>query len=546
MHSNTAHPNHSPPSPITEKSRERLRKKLELNPLHAGVGLKLIFTETGLANRRLLVMLLLMRLCWGGSAGAADYLFQPNVMIPMRDGVQLAANIFLPENAGAVPCLLMRTPYGKGDKSLHVGTQFASRGYAVLVQDCRGRGDSQGIWDPFVYDPKDGFDTQEWIGARDWSNGKIGTFGGSYGGWTQWASAPERSRFLTVMFSVVPFCDVYEFAYPGGALQLALLMGWGSGVGGIRLQPSGLQHALRYLPLAKWDSQFDKTVGYLRDWVAHTTYDEYWQQRGIQGRFEDIEIPVLNIGGWYDIFSKATLEMTERVRRQSNNRYARRNQFVILGPWSHGVGSRRIGQLDFGEAAKLDIPQIRRDWFDYWLQGSETGVEDWPAYKIFVMGENRWRAEHEWPLKRTQYTKFYLHSLGNANSRSGDGMLARKIPEAESTDQFVYDPTNPVPTLGGNNLMGAPAGPFDQSEIETRPDVLVYTTAPLQHELEVTGQVRMVLYAASTASDTDFTAKLLDVHPDAKAYSIRSQPNRSGRGLRARFTPETAFQVAGF
>ncbi len=447
--------------------------------------------------------------------------FESNVMIPMRDGTHLAANIFRPKGDGAFPTILSRTPYGKGAKNHGMGRLYARQGYAMVLQDCRGRGDSEGLWDPFRYDADDGFDTQQWVGQQPWCNGKIGTAGGSYVGWTQWASAPKGSPYVKAMAPVVPFCEAYDDAYYGGAFQLALMMNWGAGVGGARPAPDRIAEAFRFLPLNRYDDQLDKEVFYLEDWVRHSVYDDYWKLRGM-GRqaFKDIKVPVLNIGGWYDIFSKTTLDMVVRVRSESSDRAVRRNQFAVMGPWTHGVGSRKVGALDFGESANLNIGELQMKWFDYWLRGKETGVQNWPAFQIFVMGENQWRGESEWPLARTQYTPYYLMSKGHAAKINGDGLLSRTEPGHSENDRFVYDPNDPAPTVGGNNLGGAPAGPYDQTAVEQRPDVMVYSSAPLTQPLEVTGPVKMVLFASSSAKDTDFTAKLVDVHPDGKAYNL--------------------------
>ena len=450
-----------------------------------------------------------------------NYVFEPNVMIPMGDGTRLAANIFRPVGAEPFPTILSRTPYGKGSKTHAQGRFYANRGYAMVIQDCRGRGQSKGVWEPFRYDADDGCDTQEWVGKQPWCNGRIGTVGTSYSGWTQWASAPKNSQYLQAMSPVVPFCNAYDMAYDGGAFQLALMMNWGAKVGGAPLPADEMAEAFRFLPLNRFDDQLSNEVRYLEDWVKHPVDDEYWKQRGI-GReaFDDISVPILNFGGWYDVFSKATLEMTRGVRQESNSSTARQRQIAIIGPWGHAVGRRKVGQLDFGQAAILDVRQLQKRWFDHWLRDEKTGVENWPAYKIFVMGENKWRGENEWPLARTQYTPFYLQSNGDAAKINGGGTLDRKKPDAAGTDSFLFDPTNPVPTSGGNNHRSAPAGPFDQTEVEERDDVLVYTSAPLPQSIEVTGPVKMVLYAASSAKDTDFTAKLVDVHPDGKAYNL--------------------------
>ena len=448
------------------------------------------------------------------------FVVETDVQIPMRDGTKLAADIFRPKGDGRFPCILMRTPYGKPDEQSGEAKGFTAAGYALVVQDCRGRGKSQGVWDPFRYDVEDGFDTQEWIGQRAWCNGNIGTAGGSYVGWTQWAPAPKQSRYLKAMVPVVPFVNAYDLAYTGGAFQLALLMGWGSAVGGVVLAPDKLQEAFRHLPLCTFGEQFEKKVPYLDEWIKHSTYDNYWKERGIDYRYADVTVPILNIGGWYDIFSKTTLDQVTQVRASSRDRRVRRNQFAIIGPWTHAFGARNVGELDFGADAALNLVDFQFRWFEYWLKGRETGVQDWPAYYLFVMGENRWRGEDEWPLKRTRFVSYFIHSAGHAASVKGDGSMNTAEPSDEPQDRFTYDGKNPVPSVGGNNLVGATAGPQDQTRVEEREDVLVYSTPPLEQDIEVTGPVKLVLWAASSARDTDFTGKLVDIHPDGKAYNL--------------------------
>lgn len=445
-------------------------------------------------------------------------------MIEMRDGVKLAANLFLPAEEGPFPTILIRSPYGKGDEKSGHGTRYAANGYAVVIQDCRGRGDSEGTWEPFVYDANDGYDTQEWIGRQPWSNGTIGTAGGSYVGFTQWISAPNASRYLTCMVPAVPFTNSYkDIVYVGGAYQLALCMSWGGMMGAtIDIGKFDFNKAYRHVPLQTWDTTIGQEVFYLRDWVAHSTYDEYWKQRGIDDQFSEVTVPVLNIGGWYDIFSKATIEQISQVRDCSDNVAMRRNQCLIMGPWVHGISKDgKVGEMDFGKDSYIEVSDKEFDWFEYWLKGKNTGVQHWPPYTIFVMGENEWRGENEWPLARTQYTSIYLNSNGKANTLNGDGTLTfHSPPSSQPVDSFVYDPDNPVPTTGGNNLFGAPAGPYDQQQVEARDDVLVYTSDLLVDPVEVTGPVTLVLYASTTAEDTDFTGKLVDVHPDGRAINL--------------------------
>jgi uncharacterized protein len=452
---------------------------------------------------------------------SSPFAFEADVKIPMRDGVHLLANIFRPKGEGPWPVILVRTPYGKQDEKWPGGKDYATKGYVTVVQDCRGRGKSEGVWEPFLNEPRDGFDTQEWVGKQSWCNGKIGASGGSYVGWTQWASAPGASKYLKTMVPMVPFGNTYEdLAYSGGAMMLGLLMGWGEAVGGLPLDSNKLQQAYACLPLQTYANQFEKHVPYLNEWVRHPTYDTYWKQRGIDYRYAEITVPTLNVGGWYDIFSKATLDLITGVRTKSQSPEARTNAFVIIGPWGHGAGGRKLGELDFGEAAELKVYSRQFDWYEHWLKGRDLKIHDWPPYYLFVMGENKWRGEHEWPLKRTQFTPYYLHSGGRANTLQGDGSLSAAKCVNEPEDSFTYDGDNPVPTVGGNNIVGATDGPRDQTRVEEREDVLVYSTAPLEKDVEVTGPIKLILWAASSARDTDFTGKLVDVHPDGKPYNL--------------------------
>ncbi len=451
------------------------------------------------------------------------------VSVPMRDGVQLSTNLFLPRAEGKWPVLLMRSPYGKGDEKQGDGLYYAARGYVFVSQDCRGRGQSQGRWEPFVNEAPDGLDTHKWILAQPWCNGAIGTMGGSYVGFTQWAPAPDAGEYLKAMVPVVPLVDPYgDIAYIDGAFGISLMMGWGSlmspppaGVKAPSWDGAGWLKAYRALPLADWDRTLGYKVQYLRDWVAHPHYDSYWAARGVRDRRQDIRTPILAIGGWYDIFAKTTLDHVNAVRATSKSPDARSHQHVLVGPWTHGISdSGKVGDLDFGKSSAVNLRQLQTQWFDHWLKGQENGVDKWPPYRIFVMGRNVWRDEPAWPPERTRYTKYYLHSQGAAKTRNGNGTLSTGEPLAEPSDEFVYDPNDPVPTLGGCNLFGCPAGPKDQTAAETRRDVLVFTSEELKSDLEITGPVKAVLYATTSARDTDWTAKLVDVHPDGRPFDL--------------------------
>ncbi len=474
------------------------------------------------------VVVCLAVMSWCGLAGlavAADATYEvearADVKIPMADGVELAAHIFLPKATGEFPVILARTPYGKGGTKGGAGHAYASRGYVYISQDCRGKGASGGDWTPFVNEARDGKDTHRWILDQRWCNGKIGTAGGSYVGFTQWASAPNSGEYLKAMFPIVPLVEPYEdVAYVGGAYQLALMMGWGAGVSGNATvrgwDNAKWQEAFRTLPLRSWDTAIGGQVQYLRDWVAHPHYDEYWERSSLRGKEKDITTPMYVVCGWYDLFSKGVFDHVNQVKERAGGQPR-----ILMGPWVHGISrDGKVGSLDFGKQSVVDVSGLQAKWFAHWLKGEETGVEEWSPIRLFVMGRNEWRDEQAWPLERTQYTPYYFHSQGSANTLAGDGTLNTRKPGDEPADDYVYDPTDPVPTLGGNNLGRAPVGPHDQTNAEQREDVLVYTSDVLTSELEVTGPVKVVLYSTSSATDTDWTAKLVDVHPDGRPFNL--------------------------
>lgn len=444
------------------------------------------------------------------------------VRIVMRDGVELSANLFLPKAEGRFPAILARTPYGKVKVEDGGGRAFASRGYVYVSQDCRGKGSSGGQWIPFLNERSDGEDTRRWILDQAWCNGRLGTMGGSYLGYTQWISAPDAGESLRAMFTIVPLVDPYDdLARTGGAFQLQVMMGWGSGTAGNTATRKWTREDwLRALPLCTWDTAIGQTVSFLRDWVAHPLFDAYWEKGSIRGRREAITAPMYTAGGWYDLYSKSVFDHVNAVRLGSRSESARRHQHLLMGPWIHGINKdRKVGDVDFGEESLVKLDDIQAAWFDHWLKDGQADVETWPPFRIFVMGRNRWRDEQEWPPRRVRYIPHYFHGAGSANTLRGDGRLTTVPPGSEPPDHFVYDPDDPVPTVGGCSLGGS-AGPRDQTEVEQRGDVLVFTGDALAAELEVTGPIRIILYAASSATDTDWTAKLVDVWPDGRPINL--------------------------
>lgn len=452
---------------------------------------------------------------------------QLDVRVPMRDNVELSADIYLPTAGGPFPTVLMRTPYSNNmDAPIEKARRLANNGYVCVVQDCRGRWDSDGDYYPFR-ESRDGYDTQEWVGRQSWSDGRIGMAGASYGGTVQWQSAPLRSEFLTCIAPRVICCDYYSgLLYPGGALQLNVAMTWGMRTNartGQSIDFHNWTDSFRALPLEEMDELGGRTLPFWKDWIEHDTYDEYWEEMDDEKRWGEIAVPAFNMGGWYDLYAAQAFANFNGLRQHGRTPEARRSK-LIVGPWPHGLSlSQKTGDIDFGAHSMVDLETLEMKWFDHWLKGVDNGIVDESPIRLFIMGINQWRDEQEWPLARTQWQKWHLHSSGNANSLLGDGALSPASPHGEAEDHFVYDPRYPVQTLGGNNCCSphiVPWGPHDQRPAEMRSDVLCYTSEPLEEDLEVTGPIRLVLFAATDGPDTDWTAKLVDVSPSGYAMNL--------------------------
>ena len=450
-----------------------------------------------------------------------------DVRVPMRDGTELSADVYRPDREGTFPVILVRTPYNNNsDGSVDTGKFFAEYGYAVVLQDVRGRWDSDGSFHAFVNEARDGYDTHEWAGTQPWSNGKVGTLGGSYVGLTQLLPSFLASSYLWAMVPIVTTSDVYNnWMYSDGAFQLGFSLSWG----GIFIDGSTNQNYGTYSwpelfrqPIRRSLHSAGRRVPHYQDWLSHPTNDDYW--KSLRGDHRDVTAPAMFISGWYDVFMRGTLQDYVALREAAAAKGERSSHKLVVGPWIHGVNRQQVGDIDFGPNAVVELQNQQLRWFDHWLKDVENGIDGEPPVKIFVMGANRWREEHEWPLARTQYTSYYFHSEGEANSFRGNGTLDTSEPGDEPTDSFVYNPERPVPTLGGGNCCRTdivPMGPFDHAPIERRDDVLVYTGDVLTGDVEVTGPIKVVLYAASTAKDTDFVARLVDVHPSGFAQNIQ-------------------------
>ena len=468
----------------------------------------------------------------GLAQAAASYKvsLQTDVRVPMRDGVTLSADIYRPVSTEKFPVLLERTPYNRTDESA-IANELASHGYIVVLQDTRGRYASGGEFYPFRNESADGYDTVEWAAKLEQSNGKVGMFGGSYVGATQMLAAMTRPPHLVAIF---PYVTASEY-YDGWTYQSGVFMQWfGSSWASILALDTSRRKTEESLAPKEWVMQLPvenypilktppavSVAPYFSDWLKHERDDSYWRPWRISDHFRQMNVLGLHAGGWHDLFLKGSIKNYIGLHERGSNAELRSGQRLIIGPWAHAPMSAegKIGDVVFGKSAVLDLTATTLKWFDYTLKGIKNEYATSAPVRLFIMGENLWRDEQEFPIARTKYTKYYLHSSKGANTSSGDGQLSLTAPGSERPDQFDYDPRNPVPTIGGRLCCGPalPPGPADQRPNESRRDVLVFSTAPLREDVEVTGFVSVDLYAATSAVDTDFTALLVDVEPNGYA-----------------------------
>lgn len=456
--------------------------------------------------------------------------------VRMRDGVVLYADVYMPATPGRYPTIVTRTPYGVQRDGVHqTMTKFAQRGYAVVVQDVRGRYESDGKWEPFRDEAKDGYDTIEWAAAQPFSNGKVATQGGSYLGHNQWQAASLNPPHLVAAFPSLASTNIYaNWITMGGAFRLSFNYGWGVVRMPNRIMlpqywhteaftPEELKYAniLMHLPLQDGDLQSaGAVVPHYRDWIKHESYDEYWKAISDEERFDKIKVPTYVSGGWFDIFVMGTINGYVGMKNKGATPEARKGARMIIGPWGHGP-SQKFGDVDFTPAAYVDQFETELSFFDYHLKGIRNAIETDKPVRLFYMGVNQWRAETDWPIPGAQFKELYLGGE-NANSVRGKGTLSFDKPTKATTDTYRYDPQSPVPTTGGNNCCGTPtpAGPRDQHPLEQREDVLVYTSAFLEKPVTIAGPVKMKLHAATDGRDTDWMVKLVDVHPDGFAMPV--------------------------
>jgi putative CocE/NonD family hydrolase len=451
-----------------------------------------------------------------------------DVPTPMRDGVFLSTDLYLPADTGPVPVIAIRTGYGSNTPELaERGRLLASHGYACAIQDFRGRFDSQGTYYPYLREGTDGFDFHEWLGQQPWCNGMVGTVGSSDLGFSQIMPAPLASSHLKCMIPQAVGADQYStLFYPGGAFQLSALLPWSLRTSGRVQQLDSVQKwadLVWTLPLRECDTACGMDVPHWKDYMDHPSRDAYWTPLNLDLTWERVSAPAFFMSGWYDIAGSHLLKMFSSLSSKGATNDSRRCK-ALVGPWIHQFSaSPLVGAVDFGNASKLDIRGIEMEWFDYWLKGVDNGLLDGPPLRLFVMGSNQWCGASTWPLPETSSQDWFLHSRGNANTLHGDGSLSTESPMDELPDTFIYDPLSPVPTVGGATWCNPaihPMGPADQRGVEMRADVLCYTSDPLEEELTVVGPVTMILFAATDCRDTDWTAKLVDVSPSGDAMIL--------------------------
>lgn len=457
---------------------------------------------------------------------------EKDIMVPMRDGVHLATDVYLPKAPGPFPVLFTRLPYGKRFAGLlpMLGQIFAERGYVFVVQDTRGRFHSEGKFFPFIFDAQDGLDNFRWIQKQSWCNGQIGSWGLSYLGYIQWVVAPSLPE-LKVMAPTLTSPNMNEAIFRGGVMNLLTIFTF-FGLTGIKettfLNPLNHFDALNALPVEKVDDTLGEDVYYFNEVASPERSRHLLEKIEFKDSYSLIQTPALVVAGWYDMFLGPQLADFQRLRQEGNG-LAKQSR-LIIGPWSHiGIGGDGTDDI----RVKEDVFQFPETfaWYDHWLKGVDNGAEKLPAIRYFLMGANEWKTSEDWPPAGFAPAGYYLHSQGKANTVSGDGGLSRDPAGNENPDYFEYDPLNPVPTRGGSNLLipfftshfhaSWLYGPANQLPLESRNDVLVYTTPPLSEPLEISGPIQVKLFASTSALDTDFSAKLIDVLPNGKALLLQ-------------------------
>ncbi|PXW99894.1 hypothetical protein C8E89_13811 [Mycolicibacterium moriokaense] len=475
---------------------------------------------------------------------------ETDVPATMRDGTVLRSDVYRPRTADAVPVILMRTQYGKSAAQAGSRYQppdwFASHCYLVVIQDVRGQGGSGGTFSEFTHDMEDGYDSVEWAAALPGSNGKVGMYGSSYVGATQWLAATTAPPHLATIVPANTASDYYDgWTYEGGEFRLAFVQPWAIGLATSAAQnrkdqataaelkaaaadPTRWMEFRPFKDLPPMQPQNPAVAPWYFDWIRHSARDDFWRQFSIRDRYPSVKVPVLDVEGWYDAFLAGGTENFAGMVAHGGSESARDNQRLVIGPWDHVNWGRSDSDpapllKDIGAVGDSPINDLMLAWYDHFLKGENNDVAGKPRVDYFVMGANIWKSATSWPLPQTNWTTYYLAGPGGIADRKGQ--LVSAAPGAQPPDAYTYDPAFPAPSLGGHSCCGAesgPQGPYDQTPVEQRSDVLVYSSAPLEHDTEMTGPVNVRLWAESTSADTDFTAKLTAVKPDGQVINLNN------------------------
>ena len=468
-----------------------------------------------------LSFLLLTHVSCGGE------LLVETISVPMRDGIRLATDVYRDTDTPTAPVVLMRTPYDR-TRAKATAERFVKAGYIFVAQDCRGTRASEGVLAPYNNEGQDGFDTIEWITQQPWCSGRVGMTGGSYVGAVQWQAAVEHPPGLAAICPQATWTSFYRNLYLGGAVRLSLIAGW---IAGNTPKPEGvvaadLDTALMRLPLRDVDEAIGWPMPWLDAWLTHPEPNGFWTRLDLTRQLPELQLPALHIVGYYDFFSRESVDGFRLMQTQTPDPETRRQQRLILGPWDHGtLGRAEVAELNFGSEAVVDLLELQIDWFDRHLkQDPRAQARPFAPVRYFSMGENIWREAQTWPPEGFSETRFYLQSDGQANTRSGNGRLMRQPPDtSQPADAFRSDPAQPTPAspiTANRPLKAAVWGPVDQGPTEDRSDVLCYTTEPLTEPITFAGNIKAVLQVSADTPDADWVVKLIDVHPTGFAPNI--------------------------
>ncbi|MFI7002097.1 CocE/NonD family hydrolase [Nocardia sp. NPDC050175] len=480
---------------------------------------------------------------------------QTDVPAAMRDGTILRADVYRPKTTDPVPVILMRTQYGKTAAQIQPSRYqtpdwFASQCYLVVIQDIRGLGKSDGVFTEFDNDMRDGYDSVEWAAQLPGTNGKVGMYGSSYIGATQWLAAVETPPHLAAIVPANTASDYYDgWTYEGGQFRLGFVEPWAMGTIGLEAAEqrhdtaavnqiqAAMQNATQWMNFRPYKDFPPMQPGnpavapWYFDWIHNSTYNDSWKNRSVRERYQNVKVPVLDMEGWYDAFLSGGIENFTGMVDKGGTPEARQNQRLVIGPWDHlGWGrptstiAPRLDQL--GPVGNSPINELMLAWYDHFLKGVDNGVAGTPRVDYYVMGANRWKSAPSWPLPQTQWETYYFNG-GGANGTAGrTGKLVEQAPTGPAdADHYLYDPTDPAPSVGGHSCCGVgtgPQGPFDQAAVEQRSDVLTYDTEPLSADTELTGPTTVKLWASSTAPDTDFVARLEVLAPDGSSVNLNN------------------------